>query len=118
MSNKAIKISTIVAVVLFIFTAAIHFTAQALAGGYGLATRAIVRQGMRPGFMNGPFAHQQVVQAQFGGGLGWIQSLTSFGLWVLPVILLGLLILAMVNWRSQEPTEPKEEVVEKAKGKA
>lgn len=114
MSNKAITISTIVAVILFIFTAAIHFTAQALAGGYGMATRAFVRQGMGSGFMNGPFAHQQMVQAQVGGGLGWIQSLTSFGLWVLPVIMLGLLILAMVNLRSQEP---KEEVVEKAKGK-
>lgn len=112
MSNKAITISTIVAVILFIFTAAIHFTAQALSGPYGMVVNNF-RRGMQPGFMNGPFAH-----AGMAGQFGWIQSLTSFGLWVLPVILLGLLILAMVNRRPQESNEGKEEVVEKAKGKA
>lgn len=102
MSNRTLTVSTVVVVALFVITAAIHFGLMAVAGPfeYGL------RQGM--GGFRGPMG-----PGAFGGhiglmtmGNGWLSALTSFGLIVLPVILVGLLIVAIAN-RPRPGSQPE-----------
>ena len=91
MSNRTINISAIVLVVLFALTAAARFAVQAVASPVGYGIRRGVegfRGQMGPGMMGG-------FQAPMAYGHGWFQALTSFGMWVIPVMLLGLLIVAL-----------------------
>ncbi len=107
MSNRTITVSTIVLVVLFALTAAAHFLVQAFASPMGFGVRRGF-EGFRgqigPGMMNG-------FHAPMAYGQGWFHALTSFGMWVFPIMLLGLLIVAIAQRRNpkpQEEAEPKE----------
>jgi hypothetical protein len=97
-SNKTITISTVVLVVLFALTAAARFAVQAFAYpmAYG-AGRGLegFRGQMGPGMMGG-------FHASAAFGQGWFYALTSFGMWVFPIMLLGLLIVAIAQRRSPE----------------
>jgi preprotein translocase subunit SecG len=109
-SKRTLSISTIVLVVLFALTAAARFAVQAFAYpmGYGMGRgfegfRGQIGPGMMGGF-HAPVAY----------GQGWFNALTSFGMWVFPIMLLGLLIVAIAQSRTPEK---KEEAEPKGKSK-
>jgi hypothetical protein len=95
-SNRTITVSTVVLVLLFALTAAARFAAEAVSGpmAYGVG-RGIegFRGQMGPGMMGG-------FHAPMAYGQGWFYALTSFGMWVFPVMLVGLLIVAIAQKRS------------------
>jgi hypothetical protein len=98
MSKRTLTISTVVVVVLFALTAAVHFGLAAFSGPFGYGFRQGMdgfRGQMGPGAFAGHFG-------MMSAGYGWLGSLTSFGLIVLPVILVGLLILAIADRPRQE----------------
>lgn len=103
-SNRTITVSTIVLVVLFGLTAAARFAVQAFATpmGYGIQRGFEGFRGqMGPGMMGG-------FHAPMAYGQGWFYALTSFGMWVFPIMLLGLLIVAIAQNRNPEPQEDPE----------
>jgi hypothetical protein len=103
-SNRTITVSTIVLVVLFALTAAARFVVQAFATpmGYGIRRGFEGFRGqMGPGMMGG-------FHAPMAYGQGWFYALTSFGMWVFPIMLLGLLIVAIAQRRNPEPQEDPE----------
>jgi hypothetical protein len=103
-SNRTITVSTIVLVVLFGLTAAARFAVQAFATpmGYGIQRGFEGFRGqMGPGMMGG-------FHAPMAYGQGWFYALTSFGMWVFPIMLLGLLIVAIAQSRNPEPQEDPE----------
>jgi hypothetical protein len=58
---------------------------------------------MGPGMMGG-------FHAPMAYGQGWFVALTSFGMWIFPIMLLGLLIVAIAQRRglkSDDETESK-----------
>jgi hypothetical protein len=109
MSKRTINISTIVLVVLFAMTAAARFAVEAFSTPIGYGIRRGVegfRGQMGPGMMGG-------FNAPMAYGHGWFFALTSFGMWVFPIMLVGLLIVAIAQRNSGEA-----EVDAEPKGKA
>jgi hypothetical protein len=100
-SNRTITVSTIVLVVLFALTAAVRFAVQAFATpmGYGLQRGFEGFRGqMGPGMMGG-------FHSSMAYGQGWFYALTGFGMWVFPIMLLGLLIVAIAQRGTPEQEE-------------
>lgn len=105
-SNRTITISSVVLVILFALTAAIRFAAEAVSSPMAFGVRRGIegfRGQMGPGMMGG-------FHAPMAYGQGWFYALTSFGMWVFPVMLLGLLIVAIAQSRSmvtEDDGDPK-----------
>ncbi len=109
MSNRTLTISTVVVVALFVITAAIHFGLTAVAGPFEYGLRqgmGSFRGPMDPGAFGGHFGLMSM-------GQGWLSALTSFGLIVLPVILVGLLVVAIAN-RPRPGSQPEPDALPRA----